>query len=211
MERLLLVLLLILFLTAEGIAQEIVNGKSLIHHLLSDSIAVDDISFSKTFKQPLAITDVPFVKETTILPQRFLRTKNGLFALVNGTGRVYEIKNEVMISPHNELTQLFSLDIILMPFHLLIGILYILTVDMAFGDTTVNCVFIFPTNMNGYWSHYPKRFPFIRIWEVDLKPGLTVIKVNSMSIECLIKQWGKIQFTCWIYNLKGGRPKESIY
>ena len=92
MKRLLFFLLIILVFVDKASAQEIVNGKSFIHYLLSDSTAVDDISFSKEFKQPLAINDVPFVKEKAIVPQKFIRTKKGLFILVNGTGRVYEIK-----------------------------------------------------------------------------------------------------------------------
>ena len=92
MKRLLFFLLIIPVFVEKASAQEIVTGKSFIHYLLSDSTAVDDISFSKEFKQPLAINDVPFVKEKSIVPQKFIRTKKGLFILVNGTGRVYEIK-----------------------------------------------------------------------------------------------------------------------
>lgn len=82
-------------------AQEIVNRKPLIQALISDSASVDDIWVSKLLKQPLAINDIPFLKGNGIVGQKLIRTKNGLFVLPDGTGRVYEIKrNGEVLSVH---------------------------------------------------------------------------------------------------------------
>lgn len=92
MKKLLFYLLLILAFSGKTSAQEIVNDKLLIQSLLADSIAVDDIFVSGFYEQPLAIKDIPFLKGSSILPQKFVRTQKGLFVLPDATGRVYEIK-----------------------------------------------------------------------------------------------------------------------
>jgi hypothetical protein len=86
--------LLLIIISGATAAQEIVNGKPLIRSLLSESTAVDDVWFSKSLKQPLAINDIPFLKGNGIIAQKLIRTKLGLFVLPEGTGRVYEIKRE---------------------------------------------------------------------------------------------------------------------
>lgn len=92
MHKFLVLSLLCLAFPQGGKAQPIVTGKALIHNLLSDSSEVYDVFIPRYQSQPLVIDDVPFLRSKGHVPQKLIRTSKGLFVLVDGTGRVYEIK-----------------------------------------------------------------------------------------------------------------------
>jgi hypothetical protein len=85
-------LLLCLAFPPGGKAQQVVTGRTLIHSLLSDSSEVYDVFIPRYQSQPLVIEDIPFLRTKGHVPQKLIRTRKGLFALVDGTGRIYEIK-----------------------------------------------------------------------------------------------------------------------
>ncbi len=92
MHRFLILVVAILLFFREGEAQKIVSGEEFLRHLLSDTTPVYDIVIPRNFTQPLAIDDNPFTRGNGTTPQKLVRTRNSLFALIDGTGRLYEIK-----------------------------------------------------------------------------------------------------------------------
>lgn len=84
----------ILLLGKEGASQKIVSGEPFLRELLSDTSTVYDIVLRRDFPQPLAIVENPsLLRGLLSAPQKLIRTRKGLFALLDGTGRVYEIKS----------------------------------------------------------------------------------------------------------------------
>ena len=90
----LLSLFLIISVVTEVQAQKIVSGIPLIESLLSDSSRVYDVIISSDIEQPLAINDYPYLLKRIPLPQKLVKSKSTLYALLGGTGIVYQIKKE---------------------------------------------------------------------------------------------------------------------
>ena len=84
---------LLTILVSECLGQKILNNREFIEQLLAHPGLVTDIYLPPTeLSYPIEITDIPFIRGRSELPQTFLKTSKGLFVLVDGTGRVYEIR-----------------------------------------------------------------------------------------------------------------------
>ena len=79
-------------LSIDTSAQKLTNVKEFINHLLSDSGVVTDIYVPSQMPRPIEIDDIRFGVGRPGPMQKFIRTTQGLFALVDGTGRVYQVK-----------------------------------------------------------------------------------------------------------------------
>lgn len=75
------------------VAQGVFRDQGFFKNLLQDSIGIFDLNTPHFTVQPsLQIEGVPFQKMGTSL--KYTRNQNGLYVFVEGTGRVYQIKNE---------------------------------------------------------------------------------------------------------------------
>ena len=91
-------LFLLLFVSTRSVGQDIRIPHDFIYRILDDSGLISDIVVPIQGYRPIDITDIPFAKGKTGPMQKLVRTSHGLFVLVDGTGRVYEIfRNELKL------------------------------------------------------------------------------------------------------------------
>ncbi len=87
--------LFLVLVSTMSYGQDIRVPHDFIYQILDDSGLISDVVFSSTRTHTLEITDIPFAKEKFGPTQKIVRTSHGLFILVEGTGRIYEVfKNE---------------------------------------------------------------------------------------------------------------------